>query len=121
MTKYVGLFTSSLLFEEIPSERTRPFIEWVAPIFAAAESSDGFICRAKGNYIVSEVGQLTGIEYDKIPSFYEEPALVVQTPSFNGIFSLVERKHPYLVLVSSKTSPPNELPASNEQTASTRT
>jgi Domain of unknown function (DUF3291) len=69
------------LHDEIPSEKTRPFIERVPPTFAAAESSEGFICRAKGNYILNESGQLTGIEYDKIPTFYEDPALIVQTLS----------------------------------------
>jgi hypothetical protein len=81
MKNYIGLFTCSVLHEEISSEKTRPFIERVPPTFEAAEGSDGFICRAKGNYILSESGQLTGIEYDKIPSFYEDPTIVVQTLS----------------------------------------
>ena len=81
MSNYIGLFTCSILHEEIPSERTRPFIERVPPTFSAAEGSDGFICRGKGNYIVNESGQLTGIVYDKIPSFYEDSTIVVQTLS----------------------------------------
>lgn len=81
MKDYIGLLTSSLLHDEIPSEKTRPFIERVPPTFAAAESSEGFICRAKGNYILNESGQLTSVEYDKIPTFYEDPALIVQTLS----------------------------------------
>jgi hypothetical protein len=81
LKSYIGLFTSSVLHEQIASDKTRPFIERVPPTFAAAENSEGFICRAKGDYIVSDSGQLTGIEYDKTPSFYLDPTLVVQTLS----------------------------------------
>ena len=88
MAGYVGLFTCSVLHEDLTSERTRPFVQNVPPTFAAAEGSEGFICRGKGNYHFSEPGKLEKVTYDKVPSFYTDPGLVVQTLSvWNSIDS----------------------------------
>jgi hypothetical protein len=79
----VALFTSSLLVEQLDSERSRPFVTAIHDTYEAAAASPGYLDVRRTAPETDVDGVPVRVPYDVVPPWYDDEARdrVVQTLS----------------------------------------